>query len=110
MLKYIKKKLCLWRREERQMQQQRIPLLLSPEQEEKLKNEEIKKTQIPTATIKPATPEERKFLIEMFLLSDYAQMQAALFPNKYKNSRDYMEKEVFAYNGNHDFTLTTLDD
>ena len=93
----------------------RESIILPPEQEEKLKNEKIENIQAKfypvTYDLKPASPEEnKKFWIENELLVEYAEMQAALFPNKYKNSRDYMEKEVFAYNGKHDFRLTTLDD
>ena len=114
MLKYIKKKHCHWQREEMQMQQQRIPLLLTPELEEKLKNEKIENIQAKfypiTYDLKPASPEDNiKFWIENELLVDYAEMQAALFPSKYKNARDYILKECTA-GGKHDFTLTTLDD
>ena len=92
----------------------RVPLLLSPEQEKKLKNEEIENTQAKfysiTYDLKLATPEEvEKLWIEEELLAEYAEMQAALFPSKYKNARDYILKECTA-GGKHDFTLTTLDD
>lgn len=92
----------------------RVPLLLSPEQEEKLKNEEIENIQAKFYQIrydlKPASPEDnKKFWIENELLVEHAEMQAALFPTKYKNARDYILKECNA-GGKHDFSLTTLSD